>query len=67
MELVMVLIGEKETPCRSIRCREIGCQPSSEKAPDDAEIELKETVYGASGGEEHFLSFEAQGSDALIG
>jgi len=66
-ELVMARLREEGTPCRCIRCREIGHLPSSRQAPAEKDVELKETAYRASGGIEHFLSFEIPSTDSLIG
>ena len=65
-ELVMRDLKQAGTPCRCIRCREIGrAPPSDKKATSDAELLSKE--YGASGGREIFLSFEIPSTDSLIG
>ncbi|MGQ9586897.1 MAG: tRNA uridine(34) 5-carboxymethylaminomethyl modification radical SAM/GNAT enzyme Elp3, partial [Thermoplasmata archaeon] len=66
-ELVMAGLREEGAPCRCIRCREIGRSPSSRQTPDERDVELKEIVYKASGGAEHFLSFEIPSTDSLIG
>lgn len=66
-ELVMHELKERGTTCRCIRCREIGHLPSEKEIPDESEITLSEAVYKASGGTEHFLSFESASTDSLIG
>jgi len=65
-ELVTRRLKEQGSPCRCIRCREVG-HASSESAKTVPEAELRESVYRASGGEEHFVSFEVPSSDALVG
>lgn len=45
--------------CRCIRCREIG------RLPSVVEMEMRELVYDACGGKEHFIS--AVSGDSLIG
>ncbi|MDO5862327.1 MAG: GNAT family N-acetyltransferase, partial [Thermoplasmata archaeon] len=50
------------TPCRCIRCREAG---RAEDIVDPDAAELKDLVYEASGGTEHFISIES--GDRIIG
>jgi len=67
-QLSVKLMEERGTRCRCIRCREIGHRlgPEAElPGPDD--IELVTRTYRASGGEEHFISFEVPHLDALVG
>ena len=66
-ELVIRKMNQDGTPCRCIRCREIGHVPSTKEIPSDARVELKETEYAASGGREHFLSYELPEFNSLIG
>jgi elongator complex protein 3 len=66
-ELVMERLKEDGTPCRCIRCREIGHVPSPKDGIDDKSIELKEIHYPASKGLEYFLSFEVPEIDSIIG
>lgn len=49
--------------CRCIRCREVGHTGAVLEDPD--RIVLKDLVYEASGGTEHFVSYEYE--DSLIG
>jgi elongator complex protein 3 len=65
-ELVTKKLKEDGTPCRCIRCREIGHVPSAREGLDDKAVELRETRYAASRGTEHFLSFELPEIDSLI-
>ncbi|MBY9002213.1 MAG: tRNA uridine(34) 5-carboxymethylaminomethyl modification radical SAM/GNAT enzyme Elp3, partial [Candidatus Heimdallarchaeota archaeon] len=54
--------------CRCIRCREIGHYVYKNKGELDIEsIHLVHRKYFASGGTEHFLSFEEVQNDVLIG
>lgn len=66
-ELVMKKLKDDGTPCRCIRCREIGHAPHANEDVDDKAVELKEIKYKASKGTELFLSFEVASMDALIG
>ncbi len=67
MELVMKNLKDSGTPCRCIRCREIGRAPSGKKILEEADVELREIEYKASGGNEQFLSYEIPATDSLIG
>lgn len=49
--------------CRCIRCREVGHRGISLDDPD--RVTLKDTVYEASGGTEHFVALEYE--DAIVG
>jgi elongator complex protein 3 len=66
-ELVMKRLQDEGTNCRCIRCREIGHVPTAKEIPKDVDIELKEVIYGASGGKEFFISYEIPSIDSLIG
>lgn len=57
----------KEKRCRCIRCRDVGHRWYKEGIEvDEGSINFLEEEYCASGGEEHFLSFEDTKNDALI-
>jgi elongator complex protein 3 len=49
--------------CRCLRCRE----PGRGATPDPSAFELRTQVYDASGGREHFLSWEDPTSDTVVG
>jgi elongator complex protein 3 len=66
-ELVMNELHSAGTPCRCIRCREIGHLPSDKKAPLESEAELTATTYHASGGSEIFLAYEIASTDSIVG
>lgn len=66
-ELVMERLKTEGVGCRCIRCREIGHVPTSKEMPKDMDVELREIVYNASGGREHFISCEIPSIDALVG
>ncbi len=66
-ELVQQRLREQGSACRCIRCREIGHVPTAKELPEDVAVELRETVYKASGGTEVFLSYEVPSIDSLIG
>lgn len=66
-ELVMSRLKEQGSPCRCIRCREIGHVPSAKEVCRDAEAVFRETQYGAAGGRELFLSYELPELDSIIG
>lgn len=66
-ELVMRELKDEGARCRCIRCREIGHLPAGEGLPEGADVQLSETVYRASGGVEHFISFDVPSSDSVIG
>jgi elongator complex protein 3 len=53
--------------CRCIRCREAGHILPAGEAMDEGQISENATSYEASGGTEHFLSFDEPASDALVG
>lgn len=67
-QLSVRLMEERGTRCRCVRCREVGHrlgQDTPLPGPDD--IELVTRTYRASGGDEHFISFEVPHLDALVG
>ncbi len=66
-ELVLEELRATGTPCRCIRCREVGHVPSGKAQPLAKDAEFTMTKYNASGGEERFLAFEVKPSDSLIG
>jgi elongator complex protein 3 len=51
--------------CRCIRCREVGHRGVRPEEYSKAEMVVRE--YRASGGKEHFISFEIPDYDALVG
>ena len=51
--------------CKCIRCREVGLM--GVEAYDRKDVHLNETSYRASGGTEHFVSFEIPVLGALVG
>lgn len=69
-ELVLAEMERRGTRCRCIRCREVGrraAAPARPQAADEADggFALVRRSYRASGGVEHFLSFEDESRDAL--
>ena len=66
-ELVLRKLKEDGTPCRCIRCREIGHVPTSGDKVDKKDVLLRRTEYPASRGTEIFLSFEIPSIDSIIG
>ena len=66
-ELVLEELRSSGTPCRCIRCREVGHLPSGKARPLEGDAELTTTIYDASDGQENFLAFEVRSSDSLIG
>lgn len=66
-ELVLARLERDGSRCRCIRCREIGHIHKGSEATDESDVELKSIQYSASGGVEHFLSFEIPSMDALVG
>ncbi|MCL1984486.1 MAG: tRNA uridine(34) 5-carboxymethylaminomethyl modification radical SAM/GNAT enzyme Elp3 [Methanomassiliicoccaceae archaeon] len=62
-ELAQHRLAEEGKECRCIRCREVGQNDIS--MDDPSLIIMKDTVYEASGGTEHFVSLEYD--DMLIG
>lgn len=51
--------------CACIRCREVGLKGIRAFSKDD--VKMNDMTYRASGGEEHFISFDLEESDALVG
>ena len=49
--------------CRCFRCRE----PGRSATPEASSLELRSQVYEASGGKEHFLSWEDPATDTVAG
>jgi elongator complex protein 3 len=67
-QLSVAIMEERGTRCRCIRCREVGHRLGPETVlPGPEDIELVTRTYRASGGEEHFISFEVPHLDALVG
>jgi elongator complex protein 3 len=62
-ELAQRRLEEQGRQCRCIRCREVGQNDVS--LSDASLVTLRDTVYEASGGTEHFISLEYE--DMLIG
>ena len=67
-ELIMAKMKENGDKCRCIRCREIGLKQLKEKLEiQEYDIEIKNTRYESSEGEEYFISAEEKNSKSLIG
>lgn len=62
-QLVESRLKETGRECRCIRCREVGQNDVS--LEDPGKVVLKDLVYQASGGEEHFINYSYE--DKLIG
>jgi len=62
-QLVGDYMSEHGMECRCIRCREVGHRGTSLDDPD--RVALKDTVYEACGGTEHFVALEYD--DAIVG
>ena len=62
-QLVEARLKETGRECRCIRCREVGQNDVLLEDPD--KVVLKDLVYTASGGEEHFINYTYE--DKLIG
>jgi elongator complex protein 3 len=62
-QLVHQRMAEQGRKCRCLRCREAGHTGQEPKDPGDAELKIAE--YEASGGTEHFISYES--GDSVIG
>jgi elongator complex protein 3 len=60
-ELVHAEMRRRGTRCRCVRCRETGRVPGKVE-----ELRFSEISYPASGGVEHFLSWEDPARDALV-
>ena len=60
-------IARQGKRCRCIRCRESGHVLLKGRVVDESQIAENVVSYEASGGTEHFLSFDEPASDALVG
>lgn len=61
-------LAQEHVKCRCIRCREIGHRTRDHNTKViEKEMNITTTRYGASEGEEIFISAEAKESDSLIG
>jgi len=63
-QLVLDEMARRNLACRCIRCREVGHR---KKANPEEAVMLKRIDYTASGGEEIFLSYEAEYSETIHG
>lgn len=61
------LLKDSQRKCRCIRCREIGHKVLQGSRPDPAAVRLHEHKMTVCGGTEHFLSFDDDSIDALVG
>lgn len=61
------ILRNSNQKCRCIRCREIGHKVLQGSLPDPAAVGLHEHKMNVCGGAEHFLSFEDESIDALVG
>jgi elongator complex protein 3 len=61
------ILQKEGTHCNCIRCREIGHKMLKGLKPDPDAIALAVEKYKVCGGMEHFISFEEQKIDALVG
>ncbi len=59
-QMVQEKCEEYGIKCKCIRCREAGLKSRTEEVPQTEDAKLKRINYRASGGEEVFLSFEAE-------
>ncbi len=66
-ELVLEELSSRGEKCRCIRCREIGHARAPTGKLNLKDAEFTEQSYAASGGKEHFLSYQIPSSDSLIG
>jgi elongator complex protein 3 len=64
-ELIKERMRSQGRECRCIRCREVGLKGVKDYRPED--VEMREAVYRASGGEENFITLELPHLDALVG
>jgi len=62
-QLVQRRMAEQGRKCRCLRCREVGHTGQEPKDPGEACLKIAE--YEASGGTEHFISYES--GDSVIG
>jgi elongator complex protein 3 len=60
-------LKEKGKKCRCIRCREVGHKSLKGEKISEKDIKLTVETYEACNGTEHFIAFEAQQADVLIG
>lgn len=65
-EVVQARMKKIGTACRCLRCREIGHASKDEPKLLTAEQVYFDDVYDASGGEEHFMSFEDKERKAVF-
>jgi elongator complex protein 3 len=73
-QLVAAEMTSNGTRCRCIRCREVGRRGTDRPspgasgwgAPDPDQLQLREEMYDASGGEEAFLSLEIPDVDSIV-
>lgn len=63
-QLVQERMAAEGRRCRCIRCREAGLRSIS---VDPSDLEMGDLIYEASGGVEHFISFEDFQREVLIG
>jgi len=66
-QLAVARLHELGDKCRCIRCREVGHALLKGAAPKPENIKLMVERYEACGGTEHFISFEDDKDDILIG
>ena len=67
-QIVQKRLQEEGFSCKCIRCREIGLKQLKEKLEiQQYDIEIKNTRYESSEGEEYFISAEEKNSKSLIG
>ena len=67
-ELIIERMKQRGDKCECIRCREIGLKQLKEKLEiNKYDIEIKNTNYESSGGEEYFISAEEKNTKSLIG
>ncbi|MCL5437282.1 MAG: tRNA uridine(34) 5-carboxymethylaminomethyl modification radical SAM/GNAT enzyme Elp3, partial [Candidatus Thermoplasmatota archaeon] len=64
-ELVRVEMERQGWKCGCMRCREVGHLGIAEQGIKSSEVDLRSMEYEASGGVEHFISFEY--NDAIVG
>ena len=67
-QLVQQKLEAQNTPCRCIRCREVGHRTQATNSrPDPEKVKILTTTYSASLGTEIFISAEDPENDVLIG
>lgn len=64
-ELIRERLRNDGHQCRCIRCREVGLKGIGDHCAEDMEMNVM--AYPASGGTEHFISFDLPERDALAG